>query len=258
MEELLNELDLYCRYYFEAGGVSPTLARLVRPSDIKCAPLDFFRAHYFLPPSVSITLDAGDIGACGVIRTLAPKKRYAISLADSHAGFVAAEDAIIAHELAHAYMDIHDLRLPVTKANERLTDTCVILLGGGVVANFVSFQQSYTGTRKGEVMIATGGVGYLSENERGYVFAKFLIYSGVNALPEPRSIGLRNSDYAPIARIWEVALARHHASRRKPVNGCCPRCGYSMASQGGRLDCQVCGLGGRTPGLFRRWEPDYF
>lgn len=236
----------------------PALERLVRPAQVTTAPLDFFRRHYEIPQNIEISLTSDSLHAAGIIQMLEHGKRYSVSLSDSHAGCVAAEDAIIAHEMAHVYMDVKGLRFSTTEDNERMTDTCVILLGGGLVANFVSYQNSYSGHRKGEILVSTGKVGYFSPEERGYLMAKFLIYSGFERIPEPRAVGMRNSDFEPVSMLWHTADKRAQTAKETPSRSVCPRCQSLMVDDGGNLVCETCGLAGKKPAFLRRWVPEFF
>lgn len=258
MRDLLDELDYYCGLYLSHGGVPPDVTRLVARGNVSEKPLAFFRAHYGIPDDVVIEFDSGDVGAAGIIRTIKHSKHYIISLASSHEGWVSAEDAIVAHELAHAYMDVKKLELPVTAENERLTDVCVILLGGGLVANFVSFEDSYGSDKPGFIRVSTGRLGYLVPDERAYVLAKFLLMGGVTRVPEVGQFGLRQSDLAPLKKVWGAANQRFVSAKQKPIKRdglvWCPRCSSEMVVKKTQFSCVTCGLVG-TLGFWAGWRP---
>lgn len=145
-----------------------------KPSIILCpkianrAPERYIRQLYGIPESVICQINCDDLkGTPGKVRKIG-FANYEISIDQPFQYGSVARAAILAHEYAHIWLDLHEINRESIELNERLTDVAAVFLGGGLLI-LQAVEESYD-YNVDSVTHSRRRLGYLSISEFCYVF----------------------------------------------------------------------------------------
>ncbi len=205
-------------------------------------------AHYRLHDHTFIVGVNSRLSAAAQIEVRANHEIF-LEYSPSRIQFVSELWAIMAHELAHIFLDRIGLRFRETLENEVLTDTTAIYLGFGCTV--LSAQDQITRHNvDGGKTTTTKVFGYLSPDEMGYVLAQRDYIRGENSHDTIRSqmgkVGYLNGK----ARFEDSTKHRPYC-KRSLTDRVIHRLGWIRAQErdGIVFSCKICGQDLRIPAL---------
>jgi len=204
--------------------------------------------RYLLPRDLVLETKFGRLnGYAGNIQRVGPR-HYSVTIDQGHVHDEAARFGILAHELAHVWVDIAMGRAENGAHDERMVDVAAVLLGGGVLILQAMKQFSQVGPGEGNSFVVTTStwkVGYLTLVEYAYVLAASLRSAGAapgeisGRLPpvSRRAFQVAQRNMADFRLCWsitkthvtghcDVCFQKYRVPRvnNKEVDAFCPNC----------------------------------